>query len=108
MEEHREHRLFITYTIAGELAAGASLTDRQRWEGFVRPFQILPMTEDVRWEYGRSYRYLRDNGLAIGGNDLWIAATAIAYGIPLVTRNTKHYKRVPGLEVAAYASDERS
>ena len=49
-----------------------------------------------------------DNGLAIGGNDLWIAATAVAYGIPVVTRNTKHYKRVRGLEVEAYASNERS
>jgi predicted nucleic acid-binding protein len=38
----------------------------------------------------------------IGSNDLWIAATALAYGMPVVTHNVEHYRRVPGLEVMAY------
>jgi predicted nucleic acid-binding protein len=102
LDVHRTHRLFITYTIAGELAAGASLAQRERWEDFLAPFRLLAFTEDVSWEYGRAYRYLQENGLLIGGNDLWIAATAIAYGIPLATRNTRHYQRVPGLQLADY------
>ena len=40
----------------------------------------------------------------IGGNDLWIAAAAVAHKVPLVTRNARHYRRVPGLEVAGYAA----
>ena len=102
LKVHGSHRLFITYTIAGELAAGVSLAQRERWEGFIAPFRVLACTEEVSWEYGRVYRYLQDNGLLIGSNDLWIAATAIAYAIPLVTRNTRHYQRVPGLEIAEY------
>ncbi len=105
LEAHARHRLFITPTIAGELAAGTSLADRTRWQQFVQPFHILPITEDVSWEYGRAYRYLRQNGVAIGGNDLWIAATAVAHDVPVVTRNTRHYRRVPGLEVEAYPAD---
>ena len=64
---------------------------------------MLPITEDVSWEYGRSFRYLQDNGALIGANDLWIAAAAVTHGVPVVTRNTRHYRRVPGLDVQGYA-----
>jgi predicted nucleic acid-binding protein len=88
--------------VAGELAAGASLADRKKWETFLAPFFVLASNPDVSWEYGRAYRYLQDNGRLIGGNDLWIAATALAYHMPVVTRNVEHYRRVPGLEVETY------
>ncbi len=105
LEAHPDHRLYITYTVAGELAAGTSLAERPRWEGFLAPFQILALTVDVCWEYGEAYRYLQQNGLLIGSNDLWIASTAIAYGMPLVTRNQRHFRRVPKLQLADYPGD---
>ncbi len=73
LEKNEALPLYITPTIAGELAAGTSLEDRELWERFITPFHILSCTEDVCWEYGRAYRYLQENGLLIGGNDLWIA-----------------------------------
>ena len=103
LEDHSGQRLYITFTVAGELAAGPAVGERDRWELFVAPFHLLACTEDVCWEYGRAYRYLRDNGLQIGSNDLWIAATGLAHGIPVVTRNERHYRRVPGLSVYTYA-----
>jgi len=105
LDSHAAHGLFITPTIAGELAAGTSLADRARWEGFLSPFRVLPITADVSWEYGRASRYLQQNGAMIGGNDLWTAAVAVAHGIPVVTRNTRHYRRVPGLDVRGYPTD---
>ncbi len=102
LEEREDARLYITFTTAGELAAGISLANRSRWEQFIAPFHVLPFTSDVAWEYGRLHRYLRDNRLLIAGNDLWIAAAALAYAMPLVTRNAKHYRRVPRLEVVDY------
>ncbi|MEA2300662.1 MAG: hypothetical protein QOE44_1197, partial [Solirubrobacteraceae bacterium] len=33
-------------------------------------------------------------------HDLWIAATAIAHGLTLATRNSSHFERVPGLRLA--------
>jgi predicted nucleic acid-binding protein len=95
-------QLYITHTIAGELAAGASLDDRNKWDEFVRPFRILACNKNVCWEYGKAYRYLKDNGLLIGNNDLWIAATALAHRMPVVTRNARHYRRVPGVVVEEY------
>lgn len=35
--------------------------------------------------------------MTIGGNDLWIAATALAHGATLVTNNTGEFTRVSDL-----------
>ena len=104
LEAHEESRLYVTFTIAGELAAGLSLADRSKWEALLGPFHILPFTADVSWEYGRAYRHLQANRQLIGSNDLWIAAAALAYRMPVVTRNIEHYRRVPDLQIAQYAS----
>jgi predicted nucleic acid-binding protein len=106
LEARKDARLHITFTVAGELAAGTSLSNRERWQRFVAPFRLLPFHEDVAWSYGQTYRYLREQGLLIGTNDLWIAATALAYDMPVATRNRRHFGRVPGLELASYGSAE--
>ena len=102
LERHDRCRLFITGVVAGELAAGVSLGQREQWEEFIRPFRILPLTRDVCWEYGVTYRYLQEQGRLIGGNDLWIGAAGLAYGMPVVTRNAEHFQRIPRLEVITY------
>jgi predicted nucleic acid-binding protein len=94
--------LFITFIVAGELAAGLPPSDRLRWEQYIAPFEVLQSTTDVAWECGRIQRFLRTNGMLIGANDLWIAATAVARGMPLVTRNVREFERVPGLAVVPY------
>ncbi len=99
---HAGDRLYITPTIAGELAAGASMAERGRWETFVAPFHVLALSRAVCWEYGSAFRYLQANGLLIGANDLWIAAAGIAYAIPVVSRNSRHLSRVPRLELVSY------
>jgi tRNA(fMet)-specific endonuclease VapC len=95
--------LYLTFTIAGELAAGVSLSERARWEELLSPFHVLACNQEVAWRYGTTYRYLQQQGRLIGGNDLWIAAAALAYAMPIVTRNIEHFRRVPGLEVIPYA-----
>jgi predicted nucleic acid-binding protein len=102
LEAHPDHQLYITFTVAGEMAAGPRLNERGSWDTIVSPFEVLGCTPDVCWRYGRLYRYLKSNGLLIGTNDLWIAATAQAFGIPLVTRNERHFSRVPELDVVGY------
>lgn len=102
LEANQEARLYLPFVVAGELAAGISMRDRARWEAFLAPFYVLPSTPEVSWQFGRAYRHLRDNGNLIGANDLWIAATGLAYHMPVVTRNTEHFRRVPGLEAESY------
>jgi predicted nucleic acid-binding protein len=102
LDLHPDRVLAITLTTAGELGCGVSLSERMRWEGLVRRFRLLLPDRDAAWHYGQIYRFLRDNGRLIGGNDLWIAATALAHQSPVVTRDIEHYRRVPGLEVIPY------
>jgi len=102
LEANGDARLYLSFVVAGELAAGISMRDRARWEAFLAPFYVLPSTPEVSWQYGRAYRHLHDNGRLIGANDLWIGATGLAYRMPVVTRNVEHFRRVPGLEVESY------
>jgi len=102
LEVHPDARLYLPFTVAGELAGGVSMRERSKWESFLAPLYILESTPDVCWHYGRAYRHLRDTGALIGTNDLWVAATALAHDMPVLTRNVDHYRRVPGLDVETY------
>jgi predicted nucleic acid-binding protein len=102
LEANPSASLYLPFVVPGELAAGVSLANRKQWEAFLAPFYLLPHTPDVSWEFGRTYRHLRGTGKSIGTNDLWIAATALAYQMPIVTRNAEHFARVPHLEIETY------
>ena len=102
LEENSDRELCITLTTAGELACGPRLDERRSWDSLVRRFRVLVPDVEASWAYGQRYRYLKENGLPIGANDLWIAATAIVHGLPLVTRDPTHFRRVPGLSVVTY------
>ena len=99
---HGGDTFFITFTVAGELACGESASPIADWKRICRPYAILPWTLDVSWEYGELYRHLANAGTMIGTNDLWIAATAIVHGAPVVTNNAGEFGRVPGLVVMGF------
>jgi predicted nucleic acid-binding protein len=48
---------------------------------------------------------LARKGRPIGPHDPFIAATALVLGCPVVTRNTRHFKLVDGLEVIDWHQD---
>lgn len=99
---HVGETFHITFTVAGELACGQSAAARKDWERLCAPYPILPWTKEVAWHYGETYRVLAAKGQLIGGNDLWIAATALAHGFGIVTNNTDEFRRVPGLMVEGF------
>lgn len=45
---------------------------------------------------------LVNKGLTLDVEDIMIAAIAITHGEPLVTRNTKHFGRIPDLKIMGY------
>jgi tRNA(fMet)-specific endonuclease VapC len=49
------------------------------------------------------YDALRSQGVRIGTLDLRIAATALVHKLTMVTRNTKDFARVPGLQIEDWA-----
>ena len=100
--QHRAAELFIPVTTYGELLVGAeksSQPDRVlgQIETLLEAHEIVELTEEVAEHYARIRAGLEAGGMVIGGNDLWIAATALASGATLVTNNTAEFARVPGL-----------
>lgn len=99
---HPAETFFITFTVAGELACGQSASAHRDWERLCRPYPVLPWTLGIAWAYGEIYRALATRGQLIGGNDMWIAATALTHGYAVVTNNDAEFRRVPGLVVEAF------
>ncbi|HEY6477913.1 MAG TPA: type II toxin-antitoxin system VapC family toxin [Polyangia bacterium] len=69
---------------------------------FFAPFESLPFDDEAAEIYGLVRAQLRRAGRPIGGNDLIIAATALAADATLVTRDQEEFRRVPGLRVEAW------
>jgi tRNA(fMet)-specific endonuclease VapC len=97
-----DESLFISFTVVGELACGRSAAQRLDWERLCRPYPVLAWTKEVSWQYGEICRFLAAEGRLIGTNDLWIAATALAHGMSVVTNNQDEFERVPGLVAITY------
>jgi tRNA(fMet)-specific endonuclease VapC len=62
-------------------------------------FVSLPFDDAAAVWYGRIRADLTAQGLLIGGNDMLIAAIALARGCTLVTHNTVEFSRVAGLVI---------
>jgi tRNA(fMet)-specific endonuclease VapC len=62
---------------------------------FCARVRILPLNEDAM---GR-FHHLRSSKRRAGGNDLKIAAVALAHAAILVTRNKQDFKGIPGLDL---------
>lgn len=62
-------------------------------------FTVVEFDSELWFPTSRIIRDLSRRGQRIGAPDCMIAATAIAYGQPLVTLNRSHFSRVTGLRV---------
>lgn len=56
---------------------------------------ILPFDEAVAWEWARYCQRSTEAGFALSLMDSLIAATALSYGLTVVTRNTSDFPLVP-------------
>lgn len=53
-------------------------------------------------EAGKLLGFLEKNGEKIGEMDTLTGAIALRHGEKLITRNTKHFKKIKGLEIETY------
>ena len=74
---------------AGVLAARTAVARERRLATLeaVRWFDVLPIDDDVAQAWARLRIVLRDASERMGVNDSWIAATAIAHDLPVVTQD---------------------
>ena len=55
---------------------------------------IIDVDEETSERYAIIIKYLREQGTPIPTNDIWIAASAMQYGLKILTTD-KHYLKVP-------------
>ena|SRR5437867_2030206 len=94
----------ISLVIYGEIYEGIYYgADPKRQEraflALLRGVDVLQLNRQIMKRFARIRGELRAKGTIIADPDILIAATAFYHQLTLVTRNTKHFKRVPGLSI---------
>jgi tRNA(fMet)-specific endonuclease VapC len=98
-----EDNMCTSIIVAAELRYGCAKSGSARLsnaiEDLLAEIDVLPFDVPADAEYGGIRAELEAAGKPIGGNDLLIAAHAIAIGATIVTANTGEFKRIRGLKV---------
>ncbi|RLE93907.1 MAG: type II toxin-antitoxin system VapC family toxin [Thermoprotei archaeon] len=74
----------------------------EKAESELARFDIIPYTDKIAKKSAEITAYLYKKGEPIGFADTIIAATAITNNLKLVTRNIKHFSKIPELEIVTY------
>ena len=91
---------FFTYS---EMLKGAERSTRKdrvlrQLEQLIRQVPVIYHVNHTLCEhYAAQFTYLKEAGIPVGANDLWIACHALAGNTILVTHNTEEFKRIKGL-----------
>ena len=85
-----------------ELRLGTDFTRRADAIGKLLMARTLPLDHASALLAGQIYVRLRGLGLEIGVNDSLVAGTCLRFGLPLATRNVRHFERVAGLRLIPF------
>ena len=98
-----EKNVCTSIIVAGELRYGCAKSGSKRLltavERLLLELNVLSLEEPADAEYGKLRAKLEQEGRPIGGNDLLIAAHALAVNATLVTANAREFARVEGLSI---------
>lgn len=95
--------LFLPAVVVGELYYGAWRSARpshnlRHIDEFAAASVVLACDAHTARLYGDVKQKLRLKGRPLPENDLWIAATAIQYGLTLLTRD-RHFQEIDDLRI---------
>lgn len=98
-----DSELIVCVIAVGELYYGALIANRpghkvQQLIQFLSRYSILHTSDSVAAAYAEIKSALKERGTPIPENDVWIAAFAKTYQLPLVTRDS-HFQHVAALGV---------
>jgi tRNA(fMet)-specific endonuclease VapC len=106
MQTHQPANIVLCSVVVGELLFGVERSapihranTALRVEQLRQQFASLPFDDVAAEHYARIRADLTARGLLIGGNDMQIAAIALANGCSLVTHNVAEFSRLPGLVI---------
>jgi tRNA(fMet)-specific endonuclease VapC len=96
-----EAQVCTSIIVAAELRYGAAKRAAPRLsaqlQAVLGALDVLPFEAPADAAYGRLRARLEQTGRTIGGNDLLIAAQALALGYAIVTNNEREFARIDDL-----------
>ena len=86
--------------LAGFRIGGRNRTNRRGLNAFLESprVRVIPLDFDTAERYAEIVLYLRERGTPIPTNDIWIAATAMQWGLRILTTDA-HFSRLPQVSV---------
>ena len=105
LEEYEDTDFALSAITASEMLHGVHRADdaarHSRREAFVEAllsrFPVLAFDLAAARAHARLWAQLAGDGVKVGAHDLLIAATAMAKGLDVVTRDEKSFPKIPGL-----------
>lgn len=67
-------------------------------------FKVLDISPSIK-TFAKTRALLEKNGVRLEDLDIFIAATALDNDYTLVTHNTRHFSRIPGLKLEDWVQD---
>jgi tRNA(fMet)-specific endonuclease VapC len=92
--------LYVSAVTIYELYIGAPSDEKQKdIQILTSGLEVLPFSSEVAMKAASIYRFLKRANQLIEFRDIFIAATCLAYNLPIRTLNKSHFNRVEGLVV---------
>lgn len=96
---HRGYDFNISAITEYEIYTGATKGQLDFWEGMLRRTKVLAFDHSIVLVAVEINQELKRKRKQIGIADLFIAATALFYDLPIATLNRKHFDRIDGLQI---------
>jgi tRNA(fMet)-specific endonuclease VapC len=104
---HSDAEFFISVITASELLHGVHRATQSHIkaarlafvEAVLTAVPVLPIGLPIARVHSQLWADLKQRGEMIGAHDLWLAATCLAHGLTLATRDVRDFQRVPGLTI---------
>ena len=96
-------QLCMSFFTFAEMLKGVERSTRKdrvlrQLEQLIRQVPVIYHVNHTLCEhYAAQFTHLKEAGIPVGANDLWIACHALAENMILVTHNTGEFKRIKGL-----------
>ena len=104
IERLNSSEIYFSVITIGEIVRGITLLDpghrRSGLEAWLREIetdhrdQVLPVDSEVARLWGHASAHLARQGVVIADADILIAATALRYELPVMTRNVRHFRHL--------------
>lgn len=98
--------LISYYEILSGLMFKSATSQLQRFQRFSAENRILIPDQSAMQHAAEAYACTRQQGEAVDDMALLIAGIALSHHMPLVTNNTRHFERIPGLQLHNWCLDD--